>query len=172
MKHYIILTSVAAILALVAAVFISFSPHITYNPSPSAPLGWYTVEQISVVQKGDYLLMNLPESARKMASNRHYLPSDIPLLKHVFATFGDTICMKEGVVYVNEKPVAKALPVDSKGRAMPQLSLCRRLALGEYFLLNPDISDSFDSRYFGPITTDLVIGKAVPLWTWTEEKVQ
>jgi hypothetical protein len=30
-----------------------------------------------------------------------------------------------------------------------------------------DVEDSLDSRYFGPIDTDLIIGKVSPVWTST-----
>ncbi len=40
------------------------------------------------------------------------------------------------------------------------------LGPGEVFLLNTAAPDSFDGRYFGPVSTNSIIGKATPLWTW------
>jgi len=36
---------------------------------------------------------------------------------------------------------------------------------GEIFLMNWEVGDSLDGRYFGPIPASSVIGRALPLWT-------
>ncbi|TIU31998.1 MAG: S26 family signal peptidase, partial [Mesorhizobium sp.] len=41
----------------------------------------------------------------------------------------------------------------------------RALGDNEVFLLGSDKNRSFDSRYFGPVPTQNVIGRLVPLWT-------
>lgn len=45
-----------------------------------------------------------------------------------------------------------------------------RLRANELFLLSETSDASFDSRYFGPITVDRVIGRARPLWTWAQPR--
>ena len=39
------------------------------------------------------------------------------------------------------------------------------IAEGEVFLMNPDVGDSLDGRYFGPFPASAVIGQAIPLFT-------
>jgi type IV secretory pathway protease TraF len=39
------------------------------------------------------------------------------------------------------------------------------IADGEIFLMNGQVRDSLDGRYFGPIPASSVIGRAIPLWT-------
>jgi type IV secretory pathway protease TraF len=46
--------------------------------------------------------------------------------------------------------------------------LCRVLTGDELFLLNPSNKTSFDSRYFGPVKTTEVRGRATPLRTWSQ----
>lgn len=46
---------------------------------------------------------------------------------------------------------------------------CRRIGEDEVFLMNGAVPDSFDGRYFGPISTTAIIGKAHLLWTQTVE---
>jgi type IV secretory pathway protease TraF len=36
---------------------------------------------------------------------------------------------------------------------------------GEVFLMNWEVRDSLDGRYFGPVPASSVIGRALPLWT-------
>ena len=51
------------------------------------------------------------------------------------------------------------------GRPLPVWRGCRRIAHGELFLMNFDVPDSLDGRYFGPLPASTVIGRAVPLYT-------
>ena len=48
-------------------------------------------------------------------------------------------------------------------RALPTWQACRRLVGDELLLLSSD-PESFDSRYFGLVSVDAVIGRAQPLW--------
>ncbi len=43
--------------------------------------------------------------------------------------------------------------------------ILRRIQTGEVFLMNWQVRDSLDGRYFGLTSTDRIIGHAVPLWT-------
>jgi type IV secretory pathway protease TraF len=58
-----------------------------------------------------------------------------------------------------------ALERDRSGRPLPDWQGCRVIATGDVFLMNWDVPDSLDGRYFGPIPVSSVIGRAVPLWT-------
>ena len=39
------------------------------------------------------------------------------------------------------------------------------LRAGELLMLNPDHTDSMDGRYFGPLPTSTVLGRAIPILT-------
>jgi len=41
---------------------------------------------------------------------------------------------------------------------MPQKSGCIVLKLGEYLLISPDVQTGFDSRYFGPVSSENILG--------------
>lgn len=58
-----------------------------------------------------------------------------------------------------------ALKRDRAGRDLPVWQGCRRIASGEVFLMNWQVRDSLDGRYFGLLPTSQIIGRAVPLWT-------
>ena len=59
--------------------------------------------------------------------------------------------------------VALALATDQLARPMPVWQGCRTLRTEEVFLL-ADHSLSFDSRYFGPLQTQHIVGRATLLW--------
>jgi conjugative transfer signal peptidase TraF len=141
-------------------------PLLIYNGSASAPLGFYRLVSGDPITQGDFVLARLPKPAAQLAANRHYLPRSIPVVKRVAALDGDRVCASSGVVRINDRVVAHALPADRAGRPLPAWQGCRALAPGEVFLLMPDAPASFDGRYFGPIPTTAIIGRLVPLWTW------
>lgn len=137
-----------------------------WNATASAPVGLYRVEPAASLRRGGFVLAWLPDAARRLAAERDYLPADVPLVKRIAALAGDTVCCEQARVTINGIAVATALRADNWGRSLPHWSGCRTLGQYEVFLLMPDVPDSFDGRYFGPIKTDAIIGKLVPLWTW------
>jgi conjugative transfer signal peptidase TraF len=142
------------------------SPKIIYNPSSSAPRGWYVVQTPTQLHRGDFAVVRLPAPIARMADERRYLPKTIPLLKQVAAVAGDRVCERQGVVRVNDVVMARSLLRDGAGRPLSSWSECRALRDQELFLIGLSHAASFDSRYYGPVTVESVIGVAIPLWTW------
>jgi conjugative transfer signal peptidase TraF len=145
---------------------LNFAPLVVWNASASAPLGFYWVAGKSALKRGDLVLAELPESVRGFADERGYLTLGVPLIKHVAALPGDHICTIGRAILIGGSVAARRLKRDSKGRQMPAWDGCQLLSPAEVFLLNPDMADSFDGRYFGPTRLDQVIGRLVPFWTW------
>ena len=58
---------------------------------------------------------------------------------------------------------------DRRGRPLPVWQGCRLVAEGEVFLMNWDEPASLDGRYFGPIPSSAIVGRAEPLWTFEEK---
>ncbi len=132
-----------------------------YNPTPSAPIGWYKIVANDNVKVGDFVAAYVPASAIELAVARHYLPSNIPLLKSVWAVGGTEVCFENGQVSVPNYPVLTRLRQDNLGREMPFLLGCFVLKPNEVFLVSSKIGTSFDSRYFGPVPLENVLGTAV-----------
>lgn len=140
--------------------------HIVYNPSDSAPRGWYRVAAAGKLHPGDMVLVRLPARVQAFSAQRGYLPDGVPLLKRIGALSPQRVCLLGQVVFVDAHAVATALAHDSQHRSLPTWSGCRALVAGEVFLLSDSHPASFDSRYWGPINASSVIGRARPLWTW------
>jgi conjugative transfer signal peptidase TraF len=158
--------------ALAWASFVSLVPRLVYNPSDSVAVGWYRVDPLvrhagslsPAMHVGSIVLVPLPAAAAALAARRGYLPSRIPLLKPVAAVAPQQVCIAEGSVRIDGMPVAAALRIDGMGRPLHAWSACRRLRPGELFLLSTTNPASFDSRYFGPVRADAVLGVAHPIW--------
>jgi conjugative transfer signal peptidase TraF len=116
-----------------------------------------------MVSVGDMVLVQPPSAARKLAAQRHYLPANVPMIKGVAAISGDKVCAVGPWIQINDRPAALRRAADRLGRKLPWWSGCERLSNGAVLLLNP-APDSFDGRYFGPVSKGAVIGRATPLW--------
>lgn len=152
--------------ATIAALLLAMSvierpPRLLWNASASVPKGLYVVHARSP-RIGDMVAIRLPHSAARLAVRRSYLPDRALLLKPVAAAAGDRVCRWRTVVMINGHRRAAAGFRDSAKRSMPVWHGCRSLLHSQLFLLSHSIN-SFDSRYFGPINRDSVIGVARPL---------
>jgi len=160
---------VGAVVAVALVALVGRGAHrvrLAFNPSPSAPRGWYWVTPTDYPDVGDFVLARLPRDVASFAADRGYLPASVPVLKQVMATAGHEACIRDGSVLIDGTARARALGADARGRSMPVWRHCRKLLPGELFLLNASSSASFDSRCFGPLDRSFVIGKALPLWTF------
>lgn len=141
-------------------------PRLLYNPSPSAPIGWYRLERDASVRRGDRVAVYVPEAVRILATERHYLPPNIPLIKTVWAVGGEEICHENGRVHATGRASLIVLTHDSRGRPLPLIDGCYTLPDGHVFLVSTDIPSSFDSRYFGPVPVSDVLGRVHYLGRW------
>ena len=148
------------VLFIAASTFSRTSPRLIYNPSDSAPRGFYLVAPPVQVHVGDYVIAQLPAAAAEVAAQRGYLPRSVPVLKQIAAAGGQFVCVRNGTVFIDAIAVADVLDRDGRHRSMHAWDQCRRLAEREVFLLNLASPASFDSRYFGPVDISFLRGRA------------
>jgi conjugative transfer signal peptidase TraF len=157
-----------ALAALIGLVGLTIAappaPRLVWNASASAPVGLYGVSPGANPDAGDMVIAWVPESARRLAATRRYIPINVPLVKRVAAVPGDEVCAFGDAVFITGRRVATRRVVDGMGRAMPWWNGCRTLRDGDYFLLMPGASASFDGRYFGTTHRRDIVGKAQLLW--------
>jgi type IV secretory pathway protease TraF len=126
------------------------------------------ITPLTGLQAGDLVLVQPDPASAAVYAERGYLPLGVPLLKRVGALGGLRVCEYAGDVTIEGRHVAKALPIDERGRPMTPWSGCRALNHGEFFALNADVPTSLDGRYFGPSLLSAVVGRATPVWTVKE----
>lgn len=160
-RHVLTIMALAlfAATALVTAIALKPLPLLIWNASDSVPVGLYLVRKRQP-QIGEIAVIAPPDWVRLYASSRGYLPVDVWLLKPVFAASGSVICRVGTHVFVGGKLVARAKKFDSQKRILPVWKGCRSLKSDEIFVLAKS-KNSFDSRYFGPIKRDQMIGTAL-----------
>ncbi|PCD02222.1 hypothetical protein COC42_12255 [Sphingomonas spermidinifaciens] len=160
----VLLTGYCAIAAVVIPAFVQPVPRLMWNVSASVPVGLYLARPASNLKRGDLVAAHAPAPVALLMAHRGYLPSRVPMLKHVAATAGQRVCRTGLMVSIDGEHVAEARPRDRMGRPLPSWSGCRTLGAGEVFLLNPASAASFDGRYSGPIPARGIIGVMTPLW--------
>ena len=111
-------------------------------------------------ERGDIIVFNPPLN----------VPSDKPYIKRVIGLAGDTVVIRDGSVFVNdielEEPyIASGITDCESGRECGPVDVPE----GEVFVLGDNRGDSSDSRVFGPVPIDNVIGKAwITYWPLSE----
>lgn len=151
--------------ATLATLSVPVTHHLVWNASPSIPTGLYAIRGKASLHVGERVAIEPPAELRRLMRERGYLPERVPLLKRVAAVSGQRICRFAHGVTIDGELVGIARARDRTGRPLPAWFGCRRLRTGELFVMNPAAPDSFDGRYFGPLNTDAVIGRAKPVWT-------
>lgn len=166
MKRRRILTVTAlAIIGVSAGSVADLPTKLIWNATASAPVGFYTVEPARALEVPDLVAVVPPEPLERFMIERGYVGRGVPLLKRVLGLPGQRICRLRSTITVDGIVMGEALVHDRVGCDLPAWQGCRIVRDGELFLMNWDVRDSLDGRYFGPIPANSVIGRAVPLWT-------
>ncbi|KFL24932.1 peptidase S26 [Devosia sp. 17-2-E-8] len=138
---------------------------LMWNASASAPIGFYTIDFDGPLDVTDLVAVDAPVPLAAFMAERGYLPKGVPLIKRVLGVSGQTVCRTGRTITVDGIEMGAALERDRIGRELPAWQGCRRIQTGEVFLMNWQVRDSLDGRYFGLTSTERIIGHAVPLWT-------
>lgn len=151
--------------AALATLVVPVTHHLVWNASPSIPTGLYAIRGKASLHVGERIAILPPAELRRLMRERGYLPDRVPLLKRIAAVSGQRVCRFAHGVTIDGTLVGVARARDRAGRPLPAWFGCRKLRNGELFAMNPAAPDSFDGRYFGPLSIDTVIGRAMPVWT-------
>jgi signal peptidase I len=105
------------------------------------------------VNRGDIIVFERPESG----SDGHPEDDIKDLIKRVVALPGETIEARDGVVYIDGRLLDEPyLPDDMPTNDLPPTEIPE----GQVFVMGDNRTNSSDSRVFGPIDQDLIVGRA------------
>ena len=152
--------------ALVLAACVSLGgPYVRdqalYNHSPSLPRGLY-LRTHAAPTRGAFVTVRAVDVAPAYAALRDFAGPHDRFIKRVVAGSGDIVCADGDTITINARTVAHRAARDHAGRSLPRWTGCARLSDKEIFLMG-DTADSFDGRYWGPITLAMIEGVWRPL---------
>jgi len=110
------------------------------------------------VNRGDVIVFRRPEAARSANPD-----DDIEdLIKRVIGLPGDTISTVDGVIHINDDPLPEPYLPEGTRSVMPngEDMAPEVIPEGEFFVMGDNRGNSQDSRYFGTIDEDLIVGRA------------
>lgn len=155
--------AIAGLAALALPAIVEPLPRLVWNATPSSPTGLYLVTPGTAAARGETVAARLPAAARRLADQRRYVPAAVPVIKLVAAARGDRICADGAVLTIDGRLAARRLATDTRGRSLPRWTGCTTLGDDAILLLGA-ARDSFDGRYFGPISRRHLIGTARLIW--------
>lgn len=167
---------VVVVAVLVAVLLRTFVVQTFFIPSGSMEPTLQVGDRILVnklsyhlhaVGRGDIVVFSRP------ADENCGGPAVNDLVKRVIGLPGETISLSGGYVYVDGRRLDESwLPASEQGVTRPgpggtfySLQSAYRIPANDYFVMGDNRTDSCDSRYWGPISKSLIVGK-VEMRVW------
>jgi conjugative transfer signal peptidase TraF len=162
------------LLVLFGLIILNFTHIVYFNIfTHSLPYGVYIKIQ-STPQRGDYAASCLTQEIAQYGINRRYLAQGncdtgtVLVLKMIKGLPGDSFVVKDGFLELN----GYSYPIigkDSSGRTLKVFYKEKEgvLEKGKYILLSDFSKNSWDSRYWGPVSIQFLLK---PLWIFENIK--
>lgn len=158
---------IALVLALIIRVFIAEPRYIpSESMFPTLATGdRLVVEKVGykfhAPERGDIVVFQPPNKLRILGYEEHQA-----FIKRAIATAGETVAVKDGVVYINNRPLAEDYIA-----APPEYDLIPvTVPEGQLFVMGDNRNNSNDSHIWGFLPTENIIGHAVFRF-WPLERV-
>lgn len=112
------------------------------------------------VDRGDVIVFHYPLNPGK------------DFVKRVVARGGETVELRDGVVLIDSKPISEAYPTALAGgdRACTSNYGPQKIPEGQLFVLGDNRCNSEDSRFFGFVPVENVVGKALVIY-WPPQRL-
>lgn len=104
-------------------------------------------------QRGDIILFNPTKELREQNFNG-------PFIQRVVGLPGETIAIKNGKVYIDNQPIKEDFCNEPRKYIIEPTQIPEHA----YYVLGDNCNNSYDSKYWGYLSEDLIIGKAVSIF--------
>ena len=164
-----LLREIVETLALTALVYLAVSNSVQYTPinGPSMQPGLRS-EQGVIVNKLAYKF-GAPSRGDVIVFHTPVIPSE-EYIKRIIAIPGDTITLTDTTITVNGVELKESYvnPADTGPNENGQVIPPTKLGPGQYWVMGDNRGDSIDSRAFGAVPRQNIVGKAeMVIWPLT-----
>lgn len=164
---------ITAAAALFGSCVIAIIGGYRLNLTPSAPVGLWRIEHLDrPVAIGDLVFICPPPNDRTEVARRlGYLRwgpcagGFAPLVKTVAALAGQRIAIGAHVV-IDGSVLHDSVVLVSDGQGRPIQPFAGGMVPSDCLFLHSSFASSYDSRYFGPVPVDGLLGLARPVLTF------
>ncbi|MCJ2165928.1 MULTISPECIES: signal peptidase I [unclassified Pseudodesulfovibrio] len=108
-------------------------------------------------ERGDIMVFKFPEDETK------------DFIKRVIGLPGETLEVRNKVVYINGQPIDEPYVRHTKADTLPIRDNFGPVVIpeGRYFMMGDNREGSYDSRWWGPVKRQKIVGKALVIyWSW------
>lgn len=146
------------VLLIIVAGIQALSPWFSFaaNASHSHPASWFIIVKDRLPQPGELAAWEWP-------TDLHYYPGAV-IVKNVMAVAPARMHTDGRLVWVDQQPIGTALMIGNKKQPLPVSNWEGSIPDGWIVIGAPNVVDSWDSRYYGPIPPEWVTGTAIPIW--------
>jgi len=155
--------------ALLSLLIITFVVQAFYIPSGSMEPTLQIDDRILVskfsyrlgeIRRGDVIVFHYPLNPGK------------DFVKRVVGLSGETVELRDGVVLINDRPITELYPTALAGgdRACTSNYGPQKVPPGQLFVLGDNRCNSEDSRFFGFVPVQNVVGKALLIY-WPPQRL-
>jgi conjugal transfer pilin signal peptidase TrbI len=139
----------------VGALLAFFGVSIGINPTASQPYRLFAIVKGHPSGRGDLIAFRFPGS--------RYYPEGTLFVKEIIGIPGDHLEIRsDRTVRLDGSFLDTVRATDSQGKAVQPFLFDGIIPEGAYFLYSP-ARNSYDSRYYGLIGKDRIVGRAIPL---------
>ena len=158
----------ALLLGILLGGLVAWTSGLVVNLTPSLPLGLYLRVDRKTVEVGDLVAVCPPEEAAAVPRKAGLLikgscaSGTLPLLKRVAVEGGGLVEVRPTGIYLDGSWIQSPAP----DVGLTRWPIGRHRLVRDHLWLSADHPRSWDSRFFGPIHRNRVLGIYRPLWTW------
>jgi signal peptidase I len=108
-------------------------------------------------ERGDIIVFKFPEDEKK------------DFIKRVIGLPGETIELRNKVVYINGTAIDEPYTIHTKYATQPLHDNYGPYMVpeGQFFVMGDNREGSYDSRWWGPVKREKIVGKALVIyWSW------
>ncbi len=109
-------------------------------------------------ERGDQCAV--PHSRKSPCPKATSQEADVNFIKRIVGLPGDRLAVKDGIAVINGKPLKEAYIRPCGGMPACNLPKSIKIPAGHYFMMGDNRGASDDSRFWGPIPKDSIIGEA------------